>query len=274
MDDVAAKRIFDDRAGEVELLVACEAGVLSVSVSGGSVGRFGLVHRCAPADVAAAGGRVAIATDEEVLLRHPDGAAFEPTGFGPAVAVGFEGATPVAASPDGALARLEVADDAPSWTGLGRLDAAIRAVDGRLVAAADGVHRLPALEYAGLDDVRGVAAAGPLAAAGDGLYSLGNGGLSELAGAFESATAAGGRAHAATADGFFERGPDGWHQVGLPADGRVVDVAYGDVAYAATAGGTLVAEAVDGWRAQPLGVGGVVGVAAGRGSRPGSGQGD
>ena len=270
MDDVEEKRVFDDRAGRTDLVVAADVGVLAVEVAEDRVGRFGVVHRCDPTDVAAGGGRVAVATEDDVLLRGPGTDAFQATGFGPAVAVGFDGDAPVAAGPDGRVARLEGAGDEAdaggdhdAWIDLGRLDAEVRAIDGRLLAAADGVYRLPDLSYAGLDDAWDVAAAGPLAATGGGLYSLGNGWMDEFPGAFRVAASDGDRAHAATADGFFERASGGWQEVDLPAEGPVVDVAYGEAVYSVTADGVLLAHAGDGWRSHSLGVEGVVGCAVG-----------
>ena len=274
-DDVEEKRVYGDRAGKRELLVAASMGVLVVEVSGPRVGRFGVAHRCSPTDVAASGRRVAVATDGDVLVRDPDDEAFEATGFGRAVAVGFDD-DPVAAGPGGRVGRLDVdgrgvddraGDDADSaWTDIGHIDAEVRAIDGRLLAAADGVYRLPGPDFAGLDDARDVAAAGPLVATGDGLYSLGNGWMDELDGAFSVATVGEGpagstTAHAATDAAFFERSSDAWSEVALPVDGPIVDVAYGDVVYGVTADGHVVARDEDGWRSQALGVEGVVGCA-------------
>lgn len=253
-DDIEEKRVFDDRAGGTELLVACAMGVVSVDVAADRVGRFGVTHRCHPADVAAGGGRVAVATDEDVLLRTREGDEFESTGFGPATAVGFDDDAPVAASPDGHLAQLDPDDTDRAWTEFGRLDAEVRAVDGRLVAAGDGVYRLPGLDFAGLDDVRDVAAAGPLAATGEGLYALGNGWMDELEGAFRVAASTGDRAHAATADAFYQRGPGGWREVALPTAAPPVDVAYGEVPYGVTDDGVVLAAGEAGWRVHPLGV--------------------
>lgn len=257
MDDIAEKRVFADRAGGEELLVAAGAGVVSASVSRGRVGRFGVVHRCSPTAIAAAGGLVAVATDEDVLLRGPDADRFEGAGFGPAVAVGVADGTPVAAAPDGRVAQLREG----GWADLGRVAGAVRAIDGPLLAAADGVYRLPGLATVGLDDVRDVAAAGPLAATAGGLYVLGNGWLLEREGDVRVVAADGDRAHAATADALLARGADGWDEVEHPADGPVVAVAHGTVPYAVTADGTVLAPAEGGWRAAPLGADGVVGCA-------------
>lgn len=258
MDDVEGKRVFDDRADREELVVAAGLGVLSVSVS---AGRFDVVHRCTPADVASAGGRVAVATDADVLLREPSSEGFGATDFGPAVAVGFVDGRPTAASPDGRVARRDGAEGDSEWVDLGRVDGTVRAMDGRLVAASDGVYRLPGMDFAGLDDVRDVAAAGPLAATGDGLYSLGNGWMVERDGDFHVAGSDGTGAHAATAHALLERRADGWAEVDLPADGPVAAVAYGSTVYAVAADGVVLAGRDGGWEATPLGVDGVVGCA-------------
>lgn len=258
MDDVTEKRVFDDRAGGEELIVAAGDGVLSVAVSADRVGRFAVVHRCAPADAASDAGRVAVAAEADVLHRDPGGEAFATTGFGSAVAVGFADGRLVAAGPDGRVARRDPTDGGDAWADLGRIDGEVRAIDGRLLAASDGVHRLPGLDYAGLEDVHDVAAEGPLAATGSGLYSLGNGWMAERDGDFRAAASDGPRAHAATAETLFERRGARWEDVELPADGQVVAVAYGTVPYAVTADGVLLAGGEEGWRGHLLGVEGVV----------------
>lgn len=258
MSDVEEKRVFDERAGRTRLVVAATVGVIDVDVAGDRLGRFGVTHRCDPTDVAAATGRAAVATGEDVLHRDPGADTFEPTGFGPAVAVGI-GDGPVAAGPDGRVA----ARREGAWTDLGSLDADVRAIDPPLLATEDGVYRLPALDYVGLDDAHDVAAAGPLAATADGLYSLGNGWMDELDGPFRVAAAGPASDHGATPDALFERADGTWQEATLPpTDGSVVDVAYGDCPYAVTADGALLARGPDGWRVHPLGVDGVVGCAA------------
>ncbi|ESP89924.1 HVO_0234 family beta-propeller protein, partial [Candidatus Halobonum tyrrellensis] len=250
MSTLAEKRVFTEQADTTRVLVASSLGVVGVSVSGDLVGEFGVDHRCTARDVAAGGGALAVATDEDVLVGD-----FQPTGHGPAVAVSLDrratdaadsdaadpdatgGATVLAAAPDGTVSRLDAGDDEgseggggtgddeesedgdgaadPEWTALGRVDDP-RRMDGPLVAAADGVHRVVAdrVEYAGLDDARDVAAGGvPLAATGEGLYALGNGWLCEREsdgdgdGGFRAVTAdaAGERALAATEEAVYER---------------------------------------------------------------------
>jgi len=280
MDDVEEKRVYGDRSGKADLLVAAAIGVLTVEVSVDRVGGFGVTRRCSPTDVAAGDGLVAVATEAGVLVRGPGDETFREAGFGPAVAVGVDDLGVVAAAPDGLVARLAagrsdaddedpVPDDGDAWADLGRLDAEVRAVDGDLLATASGVYRLPDLDYVGLDDVADVAAAGPLAATGDGLYSLGNGWLDELDGPFSVVASDGERAHAASAEDFFERRSRVWRPVALPAGGQVVDVTYGAVPFAVTDDGVLLAEREDGWEATSLGVAGVVGCAVAGRSGPG-----
>lgn len=253
MEDIAAKRVYDDDGDATTVVIAAALGVVTVRVSGGRVGEFGIDHRCSPRDVAAVDGRVAVATEDDVLLGPPDDLAA--TGFGPAAAVGGDGA-PIAAAPDGRVARL---DD--GWTERGSVDATVRAIDGDLLATGDGVYRLgDDLAYAGLDDVRDVAAAGPLAATDGGLYALGNGWMDVREGAFRVVAADGERAHAATSGALYERADGAWETVELPTEASVVDVDHGACPYAVTADGTLLADPGE-WRAHPLGLGDAVGIA-------------
>ncbi|MFC6990014.1 hypothetical protein ACFQJD_17280 [Haloplanus sp. GCM10025708] len=242
--------------------MATELGVVAVSVSDDLVGEFGVDHRCVARDVACADGYVAVAAEEDVLL----GTDYGETGFGPATAVGF-GDGLLAGDDDGRVARYGDGD----WRTLGRVGA-VRAVDGPLVAAADGVYRVRGDELvdAGLDDVRDVAGAGvPLAATGAALYRLGNGWMDVLAGDFHAVSVGGERAHvgderahAATTEALYARETtDEWTRVDVPVDERVVDVAYATAICAITADGTLLLDAGDGWRTRALGVRGVGGLA-------------
>lgn len=265
------KRVYADRAGADEVLVAAEQGLVVVSLSEDRVGEFGLEYRGTVRDVAATGDRLALATDSDVLVGDD-----EPTDFGPAVAVGFHDGTLLAAGPDGRVARL---DD--GWTTLGGVETP-RAIDGGMIAAESGVHQVVG------DDVRSVGLGGvhdvygrgmPLAATDDGLYRLGNGWMDELDGAFDVVSADGAeprsassrpatddgaddRAHAVGDGTLFAREAVGeWAAVDVPTDSPV-DVAYTDAAtVAVTTGGTFLADAGDGWRTRELGVTGVAALA-------------
>ncbi|WP_240334754.1 hypothetical protein [Halorussus sp. MSC15.2] len=184
---------------------------------------------------AGADGRLAVATDEDVLVgvfgdgdadesestgdaesesqseadADPEPERFHGLGVGPAAAVGFVGdGGLLVASDDGTVLRGGEGD----WTELGEL-ADVRAIDGEFVAAASGVYRATGdeLRHVGLEDARDVAGgAVPLAATGEGLYRLGNGWLDELDGEFRAVSAA---AEPRTEDAGTETGgtgPLGW----------------------------------------------------------------
>ncbi|WP_254521684.1 HVO_0234 family beta-propeller protein [Natrinema caseinilyticum] len=285
MDSIEEKRVFGDREGAITAYVASAIGVVRVRVAGDTVGEFGLCERCAARDVAATRRRIAVATDEDVRMVEledgPDADApgaggdetFAETGFGPAVAVGFDGDELLAAGPDGRLARLPA--DADEWTTLeSDTGAAVRAIDGGLVGTDAGVYRVHGggLDHAGLTDVRDVSAAGvPLAATGNGLYKLGNGWMTAIEGAFETVAADPRsprgkleRAHAVSGDEIYEYEIDGeWTaRKGVHGgDDRVVGFGYGDTVYAVTERGTFLSAVDDDWRTRTLGVTDVTGVA-------------
>jgi hypothetical protein len=250
------KRVYADRTGADEVLIAAEQGLVVASLSDDRVGEFGIDHRAPVRDVAAITDRRAVATESDVLVGD-----YDPTDFGPAVAVGFHGDTLIAAGPDGRVARL---DD--SWTTLGEVDTP-RAVDGGMIAAESGVHQVVdgGLRSVGLGGVHDVHGRGmPLAATDDGLYRLGNGWMDDASGAFSvvSADADDDRAHAVGEAGLLARVAVGdWEPIEAPVDG-VVDVTYTDAATVAiTETGTLLADAGDGWRQRELGVSGVAALA-------------
>ncbi len=252
-DDISLdeKRVYADRTGATTAYVATGAGVARVEVSADIVGEFALAERCIARDVAA-DGRLAVATGEDVLVGTASG--FEPTGFGPADAVGYGDG--LLAAGDGRLARYD-----GGWETLARL-ADVRAIDGDLVAAADGVYRTDGT-HVGLDGATDVAASGgPLAATDSGLYYLANGWMPALEGPFDVVATGPDVAHAAGGDGLYERRVDGeWRRVDLPVAEPVVGVAYGDATYVVTERATFLANAGDGWRHRSLGLPDVVGVA-------------
>lgn len=284
MSDISIdeKRVYGDQSGAVVLAVATGMGVARVAVSGEQVGEFGLATRTAARDVVSAparhddateagvAGGVAVATDEDVLLGDPD--ALTPTGFGAAVAVGRNDDDLLAADANGRIARWDdtpTAADEPGggWVDLATVDGEIRALDGDLVAASDGVHRVTpgGLRPAGLDDATDVAAGVvPHAATGEGLYRLGNGWLDVLDGAFEVVEITAnqgrvGRGHAATRDAFYEHQEGDWVVREVP--GRVTGVAHGPRDYAITADGTFLLRRDDGWHGHALGLPDAVGLA-------------
>lgn len=273
-DDIALseKRLYGERRAATRAYVASPAGVAYVEASDDQIGRFGLAHRCVARDVAGGDGRLLVATDEDVLVGV--GEAFEPTGFGPAVAVGID-ADPLAVGPDGRVARL-VDDD---WETLGEVGD-VRAVDGPLIAAADGVYRVgdgsphrdpgadpsPELSHVGLDDARDVAGPGPLAATANGVFRREAGWNREAEGDATVVASDGERAHAVVDGGLLERAADGWRDAGAP-EGDVVDVAYDAAAFAVTADGRILLDPVaakDGataWRTRSIGLVDVAGIA-------------
>jgi hypothetical protein len=243
MSSIDEKRIYAEKTGQTEVFVATGSGLARVEVSDDLVGEFGLVERCTARDVVTLGGRLAVATDEDVFIGRD---TLSETGFGPATAVGVADGTLVAAGGGRVGRRTD------GWERIGEL-ADVRSLDGDLLAAAGGVYRLDGLSHAGLADVRDVAARGvPLAATADGLYRLGNGWMDELDGAFRTVASDGRRAHAATDDALYTH-TDGWATVDVPAAG-VVDVAYGERVYAVTRDGTFLVAGDDGWRSRSLGL--------------------
>lgn len=263
MSSIDEKRVYGADTDATALFVASNTGVARVAVAGERIGEVALVRNCRARDLAVSEDRLAIATDEDVLVTT--GESFEPTEFGPAMAVGFDEGL-LAASPRGVVARRVEGD----WQELGTIEE-VRAIDGNLVASVGGVYRLAdELEYAGLDDARDVTtAATPYVATGEGLYRLGNGWMEAFDGDFSMVNADGGqtdRAHAATAEGFYEHVGGEWTVI----DGiekPVVGVAYAGGVYAVCADGTLLVEADEGWREHPLGVGETRAIVAGPADR-------
>jgi|AntDeeMinimDraft_4_1070355.scaffolds.fasta_scaffold00142_26 hypothetical protein len=267
-DDISLseKRVYEARREATRGYVASGVGVAHFDASDDQVGRFGLDHQCIARDVAGADGRLLVATDEDVFVG--DDGAFESTGFGPAVAVAV-GDELLAAGPDGRVARL----DDGAWETAGRV-ASVRAMDGDLLAAADGVYRAEradgwGLSHAGLEDVRDVAAVGPLAATDSGLYApdTANGGWNRvLEGRVSVVASDGEHAHAVVDGTLFERVDGAWRDADAPT-GTVVDVAYDRGTFAVTDDGRVLLDPVSakdgspGWRTRSLGLTDVVGVA-------------
>ena len=264
MSSIDEKRVHGPNADPVALFVASETGLARVTAVGARIGEIELVDRDAVHDLALHDGRIAATTEEDVFLGI--GADAEPTGFGAATAIGSDG-TLLAAAPDGTVARRRDG----KWTDVGIIEGP-RAIDGDLVAAANGVYRCSDTDcqHVGLDAAADIAAAGtPHAATADGLYQLGNGWLQAVEGSFAMVSAdrstadpgALGRAHAATDGALYGHADGEWTTVD-DVQKRVVDVAYtgtgGEIesggVYGVTANGTLLSETDDGWRDHPLGL--------------------
>lgn len=242
-------RIHDDTRDGATAYLACEVGVVVVELAGAQVGRFRVERQCTARDVAA-DETVVVATDEDVLLADPEDDAggddgFRSTGFGPAVAVGIDADAVVAASPDRGIHRL--LDD--EWFQLARIDGDVRAIDGPLVAAADGVYRATpdGLDQVGLSDGRDVTARGPYAATGDGLYELGNGWMRAREGAFDVVDCSRDRerSHAGSGPELFARRDGEWTRTDAPTEDPIAGVGYADgnaeCTYVVTETGTIIA---------------------------------
>jgi hypothetical protein len=276
-EDASEERNLFTRSREsTAAYVASDLGVVRVDLAPDRIGEFSLVERCNARGVAAGDALVAVATPEEVLLDRGDG--FTDRGFGDAVAVGVDGGTVYAAAPGGEIGRLDAsAESSDSWEAVGTAGEP-RRFDGALLAAGDGVYRVgDGLEPLGLGSAEDVAAAGPYAASGDGLFRRTDGDWQqEYEGAASIVAADGERAHAVGKSGLLERVSDEsagdatrWERLATPGNAVPVDLAYGACLYAVTAAGEFLLaakkeQATDGqggWRTRTLGVRGVTGLA-------------
>ncbi len=258
-DDISIeeKRVYAGSAGRTDAYVATGAGVVRVALSADKVGSFGMIARAPANDVAVCprdgADLLGVATDDGLRIAPiGDDPTFEsvgppesggPVGDGPAVAVGVHGDAFIVAGADGRVDRVAFGGQSgdedyhaaspeagatgpdgdvllsPMTTDVGKAPDP-RAVDGPLVAAADGVYRVTETDGAdgatragtvesgdetgdgvtlvsvGLDDACDVAGAGvPLGATATGLYWLGNGWMSAHEGN-ATAVAADGNGHA------------------------------------------------------------------------------
>ena len=284
-DDISIdeKRVYAGSAGRTDAYVATGTGIVRVSLSADKIGAFDMVARDAARDVAVlARGEgadlVAAATPDGLSVAAVgDDPDFEPVDDEPAVAVGVAGGRDgvIVAREDGAVERVEFEESGRAVASTARLGSVAepRAVDGALVAGADGVFRVGdgGLTDVGLDDARDVAGSGmPLAATGAGLYWLGNGWMTAREGDGD-AVAADGDGHATAvvdgdllvhADAGGEWDGKTWKTADLPVDEEAVALGYGPgVSVAVTDAGTLCVDAGDGWRHQVVGVRDVEGVA-------------
>ncbi|ESS10215.1 MAG: hypothetical protein A07HN63_00010 [uncultured archaeon A07HN63] len=277
MQTLTEKRVFGAKTGTTEVFVATDTGLVVVTVSAEQIGTFGLTYRGSVTAVAADAEHVLLGTDEGLRYSRLDTAdrASSPPEFtfstvgdgdiGRITAVGFGPTGPLVADDAGGVFSVDLDSEQHEQVGE---TADVRAIDGGLIATADGVSRFDdgALTHVGLDAASDVTGHGvPLAATDDGLFRLGNGWLSVADGPFDG-VAGDGHGHASAV------GPEGlrtqaetdgeWDREELPVDEAVADLAYGSGLRAAvTEAGTLCITAGDGWRHQRLGLPGVSGVA-------------
>lgn len=260
MSSIEEKRVYDASAGKTDVFVGTGVGIARVECSGGLVGGFELVHRCTATDVAATDGRLAVGTEDSVLVWR-DG-EFVSSGFGPALAVGFHDGL-VAAGSD-RIARYT----GETWHDLRVPEPlAVAAIDGSLVATETGVYRTTNAELSpvGLEGVRDVSAVPvPLAGTESGLYRLKNGWETVLGDTVHCVESDGKRVHAATDDGLYvhsERNSAGeWERAALPVSERIAGVAYGESTYAVTVEGTFLVGTDREWRARSIGLPDVCGI--------------
>lgn len=283
MSSIDEKRVYSATEGKTDVFVATSAGVARVECSGDLVGEFGLVHRGVARDIAAEGNRLAVATDEDVLVWNGD--AFDGTGFGPVTernnvpqatghspvtAVGYHDSRLIAAGA-GTDRIAEYTDD--EWRVLTTEEIDVRAIDGNLFAAASGVYRRSngmgqgqgqgQIEPVGLNDARDVSTAVvPLVATANGLYQLKNGWEIVLDGDMTLIESDGTRTHAVSDDGLYTRTENGdWERVEPPIEEQIAGVGYGESVYAVTVDGTFLLNTGDGWQTRSLGLPDVCGLA-------------
>lgn len=278
MSSIDEKRVYGATEGKTDVFIATGMGVARVECSGDLVGGFGLVHRCVATDIAAKGNRLAVATNEDILVWNHD--EFAPAEFGPAHAVGYNDGLIAAGS--GRISRYVEND----WSVLGGSEIErgidVRAIDGDLIASSDGVYRLSdganGVEYVpvGLNNARDVSSVPiPLVATATGLYQLKNGWVNVLDGDVHLIESDGTRIHAATDEALYAPSKsentsehqshnvqsDEWEQIELPVAEQIAGIGHGESTYAVTVDGTFLIESDDGWHTRSLGLSDVCGLA-------------
>jgi hypothetical protein len=274
VDTIEEKRVYGDRRGARTAYVASAIGLVAISISGDSVGEFGLIYRGDTRDVAVDAETLVVATPEDVHVLngasiHADGGpdsvarAGAGTDFGAATAVGVDAeGRALAATGDGQLARYT-----GEWEILGAIPAAVRALGEGTVAAADGVRSLSAIDRPTLDDVRDVADPGPVVATASGVYrhtgSIGGADESEDTGWHRERNGSTDRVAVAEAGlaavsngALLVKGDRDWDR---PVDAEAVrDVcAAGNRFYAVTDAGDVYVQNESGWRSRSVGCHGV-----------------
>jgi hypothetical protein len=263
MTQIDEDRVYAGGRREATLLVATESGLVSASVTGDRVGRFGIAWHGSVLDVCADGDRVVIAT--------PDGvkAGSEPTTLD---STEIDSATTVGLTDDGWVVgdsggRVHLVEGDQTRL-LGHVGP-INAIAPPLIATDDGLYRLPTLDDGGLSAVRDVTTDPiPLAATPDGLFKLGNGWIAAVNGDGSLVSGASTGAAVAIVDGILYTLSDGdWRPLDPPTTASIADVGVGPALYAVTVGGKVLVEAGAGWRHRNLGISPVRRLAVRRESR-------
>lgn len=271
------RRLFGEQRQTAVGFVASEMGVLRLDLAGDRIGGFGLVERCRATDIAAEEDTVVVGTEEDVLLDGGDTGEFVRLEFGPAVAVGIDNETVLAADPDGRIFRVDarqLTESETNWREVGQV-AGPRRFDGDLLATEEGVFRVgEAFEPLGLTDVTDVSRAvsgesEPMAATAEGLFERdGDGWEQTLETPIQRISLTNETALAVTTDGTLCRCDGGsWTHISLPGDGVAVDAVAGESPYVVTEAGeffiaadsSATTDGFEGWRSQSLGIRDVVG---------------
>lgn len=283
-DNASDERLlFGERREESVLFAGTRLGLTSIHVAAGQVGQFELLDRTPVNDLAIDGETLLVANENDV--QWSDGSTLASLGFGPATAVGIDDSWLYAASDERAgsestgdgptgerrIARLARAriqrtaidgeNGSAEWETVGTVSDP-RRFDGNLLASGEGIVRVSeTLDYLGLDDVRDISAAGPLAATADGLYGRkeSKDGWEQLLAGDASAVVDGG----AIVDGQLFEFDGEWEAVSLPGDTAPCALVFGPMLAVMTEDGTVHIRAEPeqthdgrgGWRSQALGVG-------------------
>jgi len=251
------RRLFEPRDGGAVAYVTSDLGVVRVDLGPDRIGEFSLVERCQATAVAVDDSLAAVGTDDAVLMDTGDG--FESAGFGPAVAVGVDDGTVLAAGPDGSVSRRE---NDGTWDSVGTVTDPQR-FDGRLLAAGDGVYRVGTeLERVYDGGARDVTGDGVRVGTDDGLFRHEDGHWHRE---HDGAVSVVSRRYALDSEGLLELRGGRWEQVATPAGGDLVALVDGACLYAVAENGRFLVsvpgeratDGQEGWRSRTLGVRGV-----------------
>lgn len=238
-DATDERRLFGEERETRAGFLACDLGVVRAALADDRVGHVGIVERCTAVSVAASAERVLAGTVRGVLADGGDG--FDRLGeVFETAAVGLaDDGRALAAGEDGHV----LVWDGTHWGTVGEV-ASPQRFDGELLAAGGGVYRVAdGLDALGLADAHDVAAGEePLAATEDGIYRLGvDGWHREHDRPAATVVTGGGHAHAIDDRGVLARVDGDWTRLDVPE--LPVDLGYCDGPCGVTAGGTLLVRA-------------------------------